>query len=184
MVHHDFGEHVAEVGRHRKIGPFVSLSRGKPRPFAVDAAAVNAAADRHHGVAVPVVRAAMAVLADSPPELRHRQHDGVFHAIAEVDNQSRDAAAEIIEPCGELTLRGSLVDLGIPFAEVGESDLVADVRLRELGCLLERLPEGGAGIVGAACRPIVGRIRPLNILMASNASRPVLFSTRSAEDEN
>ncbi len=77
---------------------------------------------------MPVIGAAVAVLVHRPPELRHRQDHGVRHAIAEVGDERRDAAAEIVEAVGELALGGALVHVRVPAADVGERDLEADVR--------------------------------------------------------
>src|SRR5205814_4135654 len=131
---------------HREVASFVPLARGEPGPLAIHAAAVNPAADRDHRVAVPVIRPAVAVLADRAPELRHRQHDRVFHAIAKVAGKGRQAAGEVVEPCRELALRRSLVDVRVPSAYIGEGHLEANVRLRQLRNLLEGLPEGSAWI--------------------------------------
>ena len=141
MADDDLAEDVAEVGRHRQVAAFVALLEREARPPAVDLAAAHAAADHHHRVAVPVIRAAVAVLAHRPPELRHRQDDGVRHAIAEVGDERRDAAREIVEPLGELALRRALVDVRVPAADVRERDLEADVGLRQLRDLLQRLAE-------------------------------------------
>jgi len=81
---------------------------------------------------VTVIGAAVAVFVHRPAELRHRQDDGVGHAIAEVRDQRRDRAREVVEAGGELPLRRTLVDVGVPAADVGEGDLESDVRLREL----------------------------------------------------
>ena len=128
-----------------------------------------------------MVGAAVAVLVHRAPELRHRQDDGVLHAVAEVGDQRGDRAREIVEAVGELTLRGALVHVRVPAADVGERDLEADVRLGQLRDLPQRLAERAARIVGAVARADTwtGRLL-LSILMASNASRPVPFSTWSA----
>ena len=65
---------------------------------------------------------------------------------------------------GELALRAALIDVGVPAADVGERDLEADVGLRELRDLLERLAERAAGIVGAVLRLIPRRIGGLQRL--------------------
>ena len=81
--------------------PSCRCSRAEARPLAVDLAAADAAADDHHRVAVTVIGAAGAVLRHRPPELRHRHHDDVLHAVAEIADERRDAAREIVEPVGE-----------------------------------------------------------------------------------
>jgi hypothetical protein len=81
----------------------------------------------------------------------------------------------------ELALRRALVDVGVPAADVGERDLEADVRFRELRDLPQRLAERAARVVGAVGRLVLRRVRPvLSILIALNASRPVPLSTESA----
>ena len=155
VPHDDLAEDVAEVGRHREIAAFVALLDRQAGPAAVDLAAADAAADRHHRVAVSVIGAAVAVLPHRPSELRHRQHDGVGHAVAEVGDERGDAAREVVEARGELALRRALVDVRVPAADVRERDLEADVGLDELRDLLQRLAERRARIVGAVLRLIL-----------------------------
>ena len=62
--------------------------------------------------------------------------------IAEIrDAERRDGAREVVELVGQLTLRGALVHVRVPAADVGERDLEADVRLGQLRDLPERLAE-------------------------------------------
>ncbi len=72
--------------------PSKRCSTRQARPLAVDLAALDAAADHEHGVAMPVIGAAAAVLRHCPAELRHGQDDGVGHSIAKVLGESGDAA--------------------------------------------------------------------------------------------
>src|SRR5690349_3034254 len=69
----DLAKHVAEVGGDREVASFVALLNRQPRPLAVDASTGDAAADRHHRVAMPVIGSAVAVFADGSRELGHRQ---------------------------------------------------------------------------------------------------------------
>src|SRR5215471_20463478 len=73
VAYDDFAEHVAEIGRDGEVASLVALFHREARPASVDLSAADATADDHHRVAVPVVRAAVAVLPHRPPELRHRQ---------------------------------------------------------------------------------------------------------------
>src|SRR6187399_1357218 len=104
MPDDDLTEDVAEIGRHGEVASFVPLGGGETRPLAVDAASSNPAADRNHRVAMAVIGSAVPVFGDGTPELGHGQHDGVVHEIAEVDNECRDAATEVVQSGGELTL--------------------------------------------------------------------------------
>src|SRR5882672_12204012 len=110
----DLAEDVAEVGRDGEVAAVVPPVDGKPGPLAVNVSAANAAANDHHRVAMSVVRAAVAVLAHRAAEFRHRQHDRVFHEIAQVGDERSDRAREVVEPAGELSLRGALVHMRIP----------------------------------------------------------------------
>src|SRR6476661_1050820 len=140
MTADDLREDAAEIGRDREVAPVVALFARQPRPAAVDLAAADIlSANDHHRVAVPVVRAAVAVLGDGASELAHREDDDVAHAIAEVSGQRGDAAAEVVEPGGELARGRALVDVGVPSASFRERDLESDVRLHELCDLAERL---------------------------------------------
>jgi hypothetical protein len=49
------------------------------------------------------------VLGYRPPELRHRHHDDVLHAVAEIPDQRRDRAREIVQPVRENAHSRSLV---------------------------------------------------------------------------
>ena len=98
MADDDLAEDVAEVGRDREVASFEATLRREARPSSVDLAAAHAAADDQHRVAVAVIGAAVAVLRHRAPELRHREHDGVGHAIAEVGDERGDAPGEVVEP--------------------------------------------------------------------------------------
>src|SRR2546426_4615265 len=105
MAHDNLTEDLAEVGRHREVASIVTALDRQAGPRAVDMAALDAAADDHHRVAMAVIGAAVTVLVHRAPELRHRENDGVFHPVAEVGNERGDASGEVVEPGGELTLR-------------------------------------------------------------------------------
>src|SRR5262245_1296884 len=147
MADDNFAEHVAEIGRHGEVAPVVALFPGQPWPSAVDAAAAHVAADHEHGVAVAVIRAAIAVLTDGAAEFRHGEDNSLFHPIAEIGDERGDAPAEVVEPRRQLPLRAALVDVGVPSAQLDERDLESDTRLRELRDLLERLAERTARVV-------------------------------------
>src|SRR5215831_11869116 len=92
----NLGEDAAEVRRHREVASLVALLRREARPAAVDPAALHVVpADDEHGVAVPVIGAAVAVLGHGPAELAHRQDHHVVHAIAEIARQRGDALTEV-----------------------------------------------------------------------------------------
>ena len=164
MTHDDLTEDVAEVGGDGEIAPVVPLFDRKARPLAVHAAAAHAAANHQHRVAVAVIGPAVAVLIHGAAKLRHRQHDRVRHAIAEVGDERGDAAREVVEAAGELALCRALVDVRVPAAEVGERDLEADVRFGQLRDLPERLAERAAWIVGAVLGLVLRRIGHLEHL--------------------
>src|SRR5207244_854814 len=114
---------------------------GEAWPSPVHVAAAHAAADHHHRVAVAVIRSAIAVFIHGPSKFGHRQHDGVVHAVVQIGYERGDAACEIVEPSGQLTLRRALIDVRVPPADVREGDLESDIRLGELCDLFERLAE-------------------------------------------
>ena len=79
----DLGKHVAEISGYREISSFEATLVGESGPIPVNAA-VDAAANYQHRVAVTVVGAAVAVLRDGPSEFRHRDNHRVGQAITEV----------------------------------------------------------------------------------------------------
>ena len=117
MPDDDFAEHVAEIGRDREVAALVALSASRPGHLPYTRPPRTPPPIDHHRVAVAVVGAAIAVLVHRAPELRHRQDDDVGHAIAEVGDERRDAAAEVVEPRRELALRAALVDVRVPAAD-------------------------------------------------------------------
>src|SRR5262249_1612748 len=136
----DLVEHAAEVGRHREVASLVALFAPEARPAAVLLAAAHAlSADDEHRVAVAVIGAAVAVLGHRPPELAHRQNDDVFHAVAEVARERRDALAEVAKALRELADRRSLVYVRVPAAGFGERDFEAHLGLDELRDLAQRV---------------------------------------------
>src|SRR5262245_54050145 len=83
----DLSEDVAEVGGDGEVASLVALLGRESWPSAVNLTAAHAPTDDHHGVAVPMVGAAIAVLADCASKLRHRQDHGVGHAVAEIGDE-------------------------------------------------------------------------------------------------
>ena len=148
MAVEDFPEHVTEVGRDGEVATLVALLTPEAGPLAVDTSAPDAPADDHHGVAVPVIGASIAVLTHRSPEFRHRQDNRVGHAIAQVLHESGKAAREVVEPDGKLSLCRALIHMGVPPTRFRKRDLETDVRLRKLRDLPQRLPERTRRIVG------------------------------------
>src|SRR6185503_7104030 len=132
MFSHHLREDRSEIGGEREIPAFVELFGFQTRPPAVDLAAVHVTTDHEEAACVTVVGSAAAVLPRRPAELRHREDDDVRHAIAEVRHERVDRLRKIVEPRRELTRRATLVDMGIPPADVGEGDFHPDIRLHEL----------------------------------------------------
>ena len=128
----DLAEHVPEVGRDGEVASVVAAIDGKPRPPAVHLPAADASTDDHHRVAVTVVGASVAVLAHRATELGHRENDGVLHPIAEVADERGNRSGEIVQPVGELSLRGALVHVCVPAAHVRGRNFEADIGLGEL----------------------------------------------------
>ena len=131
-MRHDLGEDRAEVGGEGEIAAFVKLFLLQARPFAVDAAAFDVAADDEKRAGMSVVGATIPVLAGHAAELGHRHYHDVVHPIAEIGDEGGDGAGEIVETLGELASRGALVDVGVPTSDVCEGDLEADVGLDQL----------------------------------------------------
>src|SRR5690349_7543455 len=105
MANDDLVEDVAEVGRDREVATLVALLGGQTGPASIDFAATHVASDGHHRVAMPMVRAAIAVLSHRASEFRHREDHRVGHPAAEIRDERGDAASEVVEPVGELPLR-------------------------------------------------------------------------------
>jgi hypothetical protein len=93
-----------------------------------------------------VVRPAIAVLADRPAELGHRDDRDVLHPFVHVPVESAQGGTEVAKQV--LQLR-EFVDVGVPAAHIGESDLQADVRFDQTRDLLHRLTEPGLGVNSA-----------------------------------
>src|SRR6202162_6114175 len=65
----DFGEDVAEVGRHGEVAVLVEVGGVEAGPLAVDLAALDAASEEEHDVGVAVIGAAVAVFLYGAAEL-------------------------------------------------------------------------------------------------------------------
>ena len=103
MLHHQFAEHVAEIGSELQIALLVELLLLQTRPLAVNFAAVNTAAEREHHVGVAMIGAARAIFARGAPELAHGDDANVRHAVTQVLIKRRQRASELTEQIGELT---------------------------------------------------------------------------------
>ena len=131
---------------------------GEAGPFTVNLTATDGAAEHHETGGVAVVRAAVAVLADGAAKLAHRQDYHVVHAVAEVLVQRGEAAGEFRESIGQLALRATLIDVGIPAADLGKSDFDTDVSLDHLGDLHEGTTKRAVRIHGTVSRRILRRV--------------------------
>ena len=159
MPHEDLAEDVTEIRRHGEIASLVSAVGCEARPLSVHLTTANTAADDHHRIAVNVIRTAVAVLAYRPPKLRHRQHDRVVHPIAEIGDERRDAAREVAQAAGELSLRCALIDVRVPPADVGKRHFDAEVGFDELSDLLQGLTERARRIIGAVLGRVQSKVR-------------------------
>ena len=94
MALQHFGQHQPEVGGDGKVASLMQGARIQAGPLAQYLAAVDAATQRPHHIAVPVVGAVVAVLAHRAAELRHHQHHRVVEGRAEPCCQCRQAGSE------------------------------------------------------------------------------------------
>src|SRR5947207_12137967 len=152
VTRRDLGEERSEIRRHRKVARLEEPGARESRPATVDAAAAHGPSQRQHRGRVAVVGAAVAVLRDGAPELRHGEHHDVGHPVAQVLGERGERAAEVTQAEGEPALLGALAHVGVPTLHVGERDLEPDVRLDEPRDLFHRLAEGAARIRGAVGR--------------------------------
>src|SRR6266478_5901066 len=90
-----FTQHATEVGGQGQVAPLVELLLGKPWPVSEYFAAANVAAHDEHDVGMPVIGAAVAVLARRPAEFRHRDQHSIRHAIATAFLRPRMARGSI-----------------------------------------------------------------------------------------
>src|SRR5204863_393142 len=102
--------------RRRSSGDIFAL-RG------ASAAAAHGPSQRQHRGRVAVVGAAVAILRDGAPELRHGEHHDVGHPVAQVLGERGERAAEVTQAEGEPALLGALAHVGVPTLHVGERDL-------------------------------------------------------------
>ena len=98
-----------------------------------------------------VVGAAIAVFPGGAAELRHGDDDGVFSKIAEIGPKCGDRLREVAEYVGDLSLGAAFVDVVVPAADVGKSDLHAEIGFDQLRELLQAVAETALGIVGVGC---------------------------------
>ena len=107
MAGDGFSNYLAEVRRKSEVAAFVELRLVEARPAAVHLAALHRAAENEHYIRVTVIGAAVAVLARRASELRHRDDNGVFAEIAEIDPESGERLREVTQHIRQLALRSS-----------------------------------------------------------------------------
>src|SRR5207245_8330954 len=71
---------------------------------------------------------------------------------------------KIVEASGELSLRGALIHVSVPPADISEGDLQTDIGFGELRNLLQCLTERAPRVIGAVLRLVSRRIRDLQHL--------------------
>src|SRR5207248_239688 len=107
-------------------------------------------------VGVAMIGAAVAVFARGTAELRHRDYDGIFSEVSEVDPERAQRLREFAQHVCNLTLRAALVDVMVPAADVGKGHLYAQVSFDQLGKLPEAVAKSSARIVHARRRLVLG----------------------------
>ena len=95
MAREDLATDGAIIGGQVEIPALVQNFRRKPRPAAVNFSAAYAPAEHEHDVGVPMIGAAIAVFPCGAAEFRHRDEHHIFHPIAEILIESREALAQL-----------------------------------------------------------------------------------------
>src|SRR6266480_4397319 len=116
------GEHRAVVVQYLVIAVLEEVCLAHHHLAPRDTAARNAAAEHPQRIAMPVVGAAVAVLAEGAAEFRHDDDDGVAPEAAHFLREGGEALGETREVRGERALRRTLVDVRVPTAHVHETD--------------------------------------------------------------
>ena len=101
-----------------------------------------------------VVGAAVAVLADRPPEFGHGQDDHVAHAITQVAIERGQGKTELAQPRGQLAFARALIHMRVPAAAIGERDLQPYVGFDQL----RDLQQGSAQAARRILRAISGTV--------------------------
>ena len=161
MAGDGFSNYLTEVRGKSEVAAFIELRLVESRPAAVHLAALHRAAENEHDIGMAVIGAAIAILARRAPELRHRDDNGVFAEIAEIDPESGERLREVAQHVCQLPFRRALVDVMVPARNVGERYLHAQVCFDQLRKLAKAFAEAPSGIVGARCRRIFSRVRGL-----------------------
>ena len=128
----DLAEHVSEVRRQRQITSFVKLIALESRPLPVNFSTLHAITQHKHRIRMSVVRAAIAVLTHRPAKFRHRQHNHIIHALAQILVERRDAAAELLQQVRQLPARIALVHMRVPASDVGKRHFQPDAGFNDL----------------------------------------------------
>ena len=102
MSSEQFAQHGPKIRRNGEIAALEHLLLLKPRPLAVDLAALHRATEHHHQTAVPVIGAARAVLFHCAAELGHSHNHHVFHPVTEVLAEGRDRIGKLIQQIWKL----------------------------------------------------------------------------------
>ncbi len=118
------GEEAAIIRHHRIVAVLKQLGLLDLDLLAENAAAIDAAA--HHPVhaAVAVVGAAVTVLAEGAAELGNRHNHGVTpRSGPDLLGEAGQGPAEFAQPIGEIAGRRTLVDVGVPAADIDEAQV-------------------------------------------------------------
>src|SRR5579883_384638 len=117
-------EHGAIIGQDRVVA---ILEQGRLLDLdllAMDASAIDAAAHHPIDAAMAVIRAMVAVLAESTAELRDHDHHRVVPGLrSDLLREAGERAAELAEPVGEIAVGCPLVDMGVPAADIDKAEI-------------------------------------------------------------
>ena len=129
-----------------------------------------------------MIGAPVPILFRGAAKFGHGDDGDVLHTIAHILRERHQCPAKFAQQVWQLAEGGALahfLHMRVPAAYVSKRHFEADIRLDEASDLLQALSQPAVWIHGAVRRTYGFFWMESIILMASNVSRPVVFSTRS-----
>src|SRR5215469_5502111 len=155
---HGFAQHGSEVGGECEVAVFVQLRGIESGPTAVDSSAIYGPAENEHDVRMSVIGAAVSVFPRRAAEFGHGHDDRVFPKIAKINPECAQGLRKLAQHIRDLAFGTAFIDVVVPAADVGKSDLDAEIGFDQLRQLLEAVAKSATRIIGAGGGSVLRRI--------------------------
>ena len=132
-----FIENGAEVGGNRKVSSIFKVLNREFRYIAMYFSTLDIIAHNKHAGSPSMIGSIGAILVNGPSKLGHGHDFHIILVCAHIGLESGDGGTQVVHITRECAGLGSLVEMGIPSATFGKSDLQTYIHFYQLRHLFQ-----------------------------------------------